>query len=53
MYPSRLKLWLSAPFSVSEREPQLTLERAALFNVALRSVLQPRGWIEVRKREHE
>eukprot|EP00903_Cladosiphon_okamuranus_P010157 g9617.t2 len=43
----RMKFWLSAPFVVSEREPQITVERAVLFNAALRSMLQQRGWIEV------
>jgi len=35
---------------VGERQPQVTLERGVVFNAALRSVLEPRGWIEVRER---
>lgn len=45
----RFKFWLPLPYIVSEREPHCVHGRAGKLNAALREVLEPRGWIEVRR----
>ena len=42
-----LMFWLNMPAVSGEREPHMTIERSYKFNAVTRTVLAPRGWIEI------